>query len=1363
VVRAAKGTLTIGQATLTVAANNAAREYGLSNPVFTPVYNGFRNNEDITKVNKSGEPVLTTTATISSDIGNYDITADVSALSAKNYAFTSRSTKGVLTIGKATITVASADASREYGEENPAFSPVYEGLRNGDNLGNIQLTGAPSFPTLATKSSDAGVYTVDANVSTLNARNYAFTARTSKGTLTIAKAPLMITANDTSRAYGSLNPAFTASFSGFKNGQTVQNSGISGLVNYTTAATQLSPVNVYDIVPDSGTLVSKNYRFQFAKGKLTISKAQVTIIADNKTKYYGEAVPQLTATFSGFVNGEDLGKSDITGSPAITTSATAASPVDLYDILIAQGGLSSSNYTFLYKNGTLVVRRATVTVTADSTSRIYGDPNPVFTASYSGFVNNESLATSGITGSPKLTTLAVASSPVGNYVITAENGSLVSTNYAFSFVNNKMSVGKATITVRANDTSRIYGNANPVFTATYSGFKNNENFATSGITGAAALSSATDALTAAGKYDITSAAGSLVSGNYSFEFVKGQLTIGKANLTVTADNKNKVYGAVLPQFTATISGFKNGEVLSTSGVTGTPALTSSATAASAVGLYDIVSSAGNLSSNNYTFTYSKGTLVVTKASVVVTAENKTKTYGQTNPLLTVTYNGFVNGETLGTSGIIGAPAITTPATASSNAGTYDINVAQGTLASGNYSFSYVKGALTVGKANLIIKADPKSRIYGDANPALTATYNGFVNGDSETKNDISGSLSLSTAAISSTPAGSYPITASAAAMSSANYTITTQDGTLTIGKALLTITADNKAKAYGDNNPSLSATYTGFKNGEVLGTSDIQGALSLSTAVTATTPVGSYPIAAAAGTLASNNYSFAINNGILTVGKATLTITADDKQRSYGTQNPALTVSYTGFVNGETLANSGVAGTPAITAYANLGSDIGTYPITPTTGTMISSNYDFKFVKGTMTISPTNCASSGILAVADGCYGTPFELTFYSTAGTGPFTLVINDSVYTNIVSGTPFVSGTIAVNKAESIWKETTVADQSSGSNAAVEVGVKFRPNVAGEVSGIRFYKQTGNTGTHTGSLWSSDGTLLASATFTNETSSGWQQVNFSSPVVITPGVTYIASYFAPNGNTAYSPNAFIANRITNNTGSLTVLKQSDGGNGLIKQGAGFPSQVSADNANYFVDVVFNNTSYSTKFMLTGVVSAAGCATNSGSIQAVDAKMITYFDLGLEKQQLECLEASTGVITMSAYGCNGPYTYSINDGKNWQGTGNFTGLPAGTYLVKVKDAGNYIKDTTIIIGVETATWTGAINNDWHTAGNWSNNQVPTAKTHVVIGVSQNECVVTTADITAASIQVKPGAVLRVTNNRKTYIAGKCTKLPSIE
>src|SRR5690606_20289579 len=98
--------------------------------------------------------------------------------------------------------------------------------------------------------------------------------------------------------------------------------------------------------------------------------------------------------------------------------------------------------------------------------------------------------------------------------------------------------------------------------------------------------------------------------------------------------------------------------------------------------------------------------------------------------------------------------------------------------------------------------------------------------------------------------------------------------------------------------------------------------------------------------------------------------------------------------------------------------------------------------------------------------------------------------------------------------WSDsTTPAIVDYDDPNAVELGVQFTVDVAAPITGLKFYKSAANVGTHVGSLWTSDGTLLARATFTNETPSGWQKVSFSTPVQATPGTRYVASYHTPSG----------------------------------------------------------------------------------------------------------------------------------------------------------------------------------------------------------------------------------------------------------
>ena len=128
--------------------------------------------------------------------------------------------------------------------------------------------------------------------------------------------------------------------------------------------------------------------------------------------------------------------------------------------------------------------------------------------------------------------------------------------------------------------------------------------------------------------------------------------------------------------------------------------------------------------------------------------------------------------------------------------------------------------------------------------------------------------------------------------------------------------------------------------------------------------------------------------------------------------------------------------------------------------------------------------------------------------------------------------------------------------------------------ISGIRFYKGSANTGTHIGNLWSSSGTLLATATFNNETASGWQQVNFSNPVSVAVGTTYIASYHTNTGDYADTPYYFATYQGQSN-GSLSAPGNSL--NGVYAYGANstFPNTTSVTGDNFWVDVVFNDSGH--------------------------------------------------------------------------------------------------------------------------------------------------------------------------------------------
>jgi hypothetical protein len=478
-------------------------------------------------------------------------------------------------------------------------------------------------------------------------------------------------------------------------------------------------------------------------------------------------------------------------------------------------------------SGTLTVNKAALMVTAEDASRAYGDPNPAFIAAITGFVNGETLATSGVTGTPSLSATATATSPVGPYAITAAQGSLAATNYSFSFVSGTLTIAPATLTVTADDTSRAYGDPNPTFTARYAGFKNGESFSTA-LTGAPAFSTTATQTSPTGQYPIVVTVGTLAAnnGNYTFSFVDGTLSIGRALLKVTVDNASKVYSAPNPIFTATFSGFLNTDTAAV--VSGTPDFSTTATQYSPVGTYTVGASLGTLSAANYDFgPFVAGTLTIGKATTALSAVSGHVTYGDTtgsvtatlrrtdgdgNPVAGATVSFTVNGQAV--CGVAGNPAC--PATntlgvamltgvafpAGLNAGNHPNVVGASFAGDANHLADDASGPLKVARKILWIKPTDRTVGLKQPNPPTTPPANclasatatsacwleladgsAFVNGDDWSALDL-GALRFQ---CSRNPPGTnrtehvgstYRITATGVV--SRNYDIRYRTGTLTV-------------------------------------------------------------------------------------------------------------------------------------------------------------------------------------------------------------------------------------------------------------------------------------------------------------------------------------------------------------------------------------------------------------------------------------------------------------------------------------------------------------------------------------------------------------------------------------------------------
>ena len=229
--------------------------------------------------------------------------------------------------------------TRQYGQANPQLTGTVLGLQNGDNITAV-------FSTAATPASPVGSYAITATLNDPNGKLGNYTVTINQGTLTVTPAPLTISANSFTRAYGTNNPPFTGTVTGVQNSDGVT-------ATYSTTATASSPAGTYPIIPTPVDPNNKlgNYSVTLVNGTLTVTQLNLIITANNATKILNAALPSFTASYSGFVNGD--GPSSLTGTLSCTTNATASSPVGTYTITCS--GQSSTSYNLIYKSGILTI------------------------------------------------------------------------------------------------------------------------------------------------------------------------------------------------------------------------------------------------------------------------------------------------------------------------------------------------------------------------------------------------------------------------------------------------------------------------------------------------------------------------------------------------------------------------------------------------------------------------------------------------------------------------------------------------------------------------------------------------------------------------------------------------------------------------------------------------------------------------------------------------------------------------------------------------------------------------------------------------------------------------------------------------
>ena len=997
--------IAVGQATLTVTAGNASRAYGAANPAFTAAAAGAVNGDTFTLT-------ASTTATASSPVGTYAIVplATGSNLSSYNVVYVD----GTLTVGKATPVVTWA---------NPA------GISYGTALSSTQLDASSTTPGTFVYTPAAGailpVGTDTLSVTFTPADTTTYTSVTQTAAITVGQATLTVTAGNASRAYGAANPAFTAAAAGAVNGDTFT-------LTASTTATASSPVGTYAIVPLATGSNLSSYNVVYVDGTLTVGKATLTVTAIDASRAYGAANPVFTGITTGAANGDTF---TVSG----TTTATVASSIGTYAIVPTVTGADLANYTPVYVNGTLTVGQATLTVTANNATRIYGAANPVFTGNAAGALNGDTFTITG-------TTTATGTSPAGTYsIVPLATGTNLS-DYTVVYVNGTLTVGQATPVITWTPPAAItYGTA----------LSGTELNATSTIAGAFAYTPAAGTVLGAGTTTLTATFTPTDTVDYTTQTATVTLTVNKSTPTITWTPPAAItYGTAL----------SGTELNATSTIAGGFAYTPPA---------GTVLGAG---SNTLTATFTPTDTVdytTQTATVTLTVNKSTPTITWVQPAA-ITYGTALSSAQLDATSTVAGTFVYTPAAGDvPSAGTNTLSVVFTPNDTANYTTQTATVTLTVNKSTPTITWGPPAAItYGTALSGTQLNATGSV----------AGSFSYSPAAGTVLAAGTTTLTATFTPTDPSNYTTQTATVTLTVNKATPSITWGTPAPiTYGTalSSTQLDATSTvagGFVYTPAAGTILAAGSNTLTATFTPTdtadyttqtatvnlvviaaapvinwtnpasivygTPLGSAQLDATAstpgGAALAGSFSYGPAAGaVLSVGtqpltatftpddtadfttvkktvtidvqQATLVVMANDASNIYGTANPTFSGTITGMQNGDTFAES-------FSTTATTLSNAGTYSIIPAASGTNIADYSQTVKNGTLTINKASVVSTLSLSTPSSPYGLNVTMTVTiksATSGTPTGTVSFFDN-------GT--LMGTSPINGNTAVYSSTTL-----------------------------------------------------------------------------------------------------------------------------------------------------------------------------------------------------------------------------------------------------------------------------------------------------------------------------------------------------
>ena len=332
------------------------KTYGAVNPELTFKYDGWVNGEEPIDT----PPTIGTAADAATAVGTYSEFITVSGGSDNNYTF--NYVPGALEVTKAPLTVIAVAQTKVYGAANPELTFKYSGWKNDEN--ETVLDVQPTASTTVGVTTAAGTYPGAITLSGGSDNNYMFNYV--PGALEVTKAPLTVTADTQTKVYGAANPELTFKYNGWVNGE-------EPIDTPPTIGTTVDATAAVGTYPGAITLSGgsdNNYEFAFVPANLEITKATLTATADDRTKVYGAANPELTFKYNGWVNGED--DSVLDTKPIASTTVNATSVVGNYVGAITLGDGSDNNYSFSYIAGNFDVVAPKIAGDTNGNSKIDG-------------------------------------------------------------------------------------------------------------------------------------------------------------------------------------------------------------------------------------------------------------------------------------------------------------------------------------------------------------------------------------------------------------------------------------------------------------------------------------------------------------------------------------------------------------------------------------------------------------------------------------------------------------------------------------------------------------------------------------------------------------------------------------------------------------------------------------------------------------------------------------------------------------------------------------------------------------------------------------------------------------------------------